>query len=240
MSTVQISVEDLARLIAADAKVAELEQRLAHETKLRTDTEQELAVERTAHNKTKLQLADQTRQREMWQFRAEKLREQLHEERLHPIMGSMYLHALDRGDKTDTTNLPKQPCKIEGTTLFLKPGVVKWNERNNERGRRNHYDRMFAGVNTIATVEKIYYIMACEKAVKEAFKSHGWMPIWGQEFFAQPIAQQELDQRRAVFLETTLPFTIKPSIDQIAPYPTWKDDDEDEDDEPLDELDEDE
>jgi hypothetical protein len=108
--TITISVAELALL---HAKLIAAEQAL-------TATQQQLTAERTAHNETKQKLADQTRQREMWQFRGEKLHEELYEERLHPIMGSMYLHALDRGDKTDTTNLPKQPCKIEGNKLFLK------------------------------------------------------------------------------------------------------------------------
>jgi hypothetical protein len=45
------------------------------------------------------------------------------------------------------------------------------------------------------------------------------MPIWGQEYFARPTDDATLQQMQAVFLETTLPFTVKPSIDVVAPYP---------------------
>jgi hypothetical protein len=192
MSTIEISAADYELLLAAKAESVVLKQQL---------------------DKTTTELS-------MWKFRAENLRQQLYEERLHKIMGSEYLHDLDRGDKTITTQLPSKPCMIPGNKLFIKPGVVSWNDVGNEASRRASYRQRFEKMNTLEERKELYYIKACEKAVKEAFKSNGWLPIWGQEFFQRPQDEATIQKMRKVFLETTEPFTVKPPIDQMAPYPT--------------------
>jgi hypothetical protein len=180
MASVQISAEDYQQLLAA-------------------------AAERDALKAANAELQDD---RDMWKYRAEQLRQQLYQQQLHTIEGSMYLHDLNRGDKTEAKNLPTaittESC---GTKLFIKPSFVGWNERGNEGSRKSWHNKGFY-VETLAEITGIYKIKECEKAVKEAFKSNGWKQIGGQEYFGRPADKKTLKRMIKVFRDTIQPFTV--------------------------------
>jgi hypothetical protein len=131
----------------------------------------------------------------------------------------MYLHDLDRADKTATTMVPPEIVKNPDCKLSIKPGVVKWNPSGkNEKGRKSWYRERFE-CKTLEERYNIYNIKQCEASVKREFKANGWKVIGGEEYFERPSDQNELNKMLQVFRSVTSRYLTPPDIDRLVPLP---------------------
>jgi hypothetical protein len=96
--------------------------------------------------------------------------------------------------------------------------VVSYNTRDNEKSRLGWYKARFI-VNNLEERTHIYNIKNCERAVKDAFKSKGWVVGHGEEYFKHPGNDVVIQEMRQVFLDTTAKFLTPPSIDALVPIP---------------------
>ena len=109
--SVQMSAQDLLKLYEAVI--------------LERDSLKSAVSELSAKTKSQdKQISDLTIQNTVISKQRDDLRQQLYQERLHDIEGSMYLHELDRGDKTLATGPAKSP---DENTKLIKFGVVSYN-----------------------------------------------------------------------------------------------------------------
>jgi hypothetical protein len=161
----------------------------------------------------KTQLATAIKQRDA-------LRNRSYQQHLHSIEGSMYLHDLRRGNKTDMRNLNVKT--ITEDSVFIKPGVVHYDPTGkNKRGRFSWYKGHFETIKTLEERPMLYNIEACEREVKDTFKENGWRLVdGGQEYFERPADDETIHKMRRVFLDTTARFMDPPLIDDVVPLPS--------------------
>jgi hypothetical protein len=154
----------------------------------------------------------QTADFNMMKRQMEFFRNQLYQNRIKEISGSVYLYELEKGDNTNNNNLGA--IKIPGAHEFIKVGRVSKDE--NKDARHAWYEQRFESIEVLERCDRVYDVKSCEKELKDAFKKK-WKIAMGCEFF-ETQNSVELRKMRDLFVIITSKYTTPPSIEEICPY----------------------